>query len=364
MLVWTLAGLMTLLCCAALYRAARAGGMPAGAAGPVRDFHRSQLTGIEADLAAGRLSEPEATAAKAELAREYLRAKAEEKAPPLAGSGGRWALLAVLPVVALGSLGLYALAGRADLPAVPLADRESGAAVDPRSLEDAVAVVEERLAATPNDIRGWQALGPVYMQIGRYGEAAGAFRRILEIEPPTADRESDLAEALIMAGDGEADEESLTLLRSAAGRDPTHVRSRFYLAGELTRAGDFEEARDLWTELLELATGEEAWVATARAGLSSAEAGIAAREVAAPQPDGTAAAMIRGMVEGLAARIEAEGGSLQDWMHLVRSRMVIDGPERARDDLARGLAALPESEAATLRIFAAELGIETTEQGR
>lgn len=322
-----------------------------------RAFYRSQMEGIEQDIALGRISEGEAAAARAEIAREVVRLDKQAAAPRALGRAT--AVLLSIPVIAAGSVALYAFVGRADLPAQPLAQREFAEQPQPQiAIEDAIAQVEARLVETPNDIRGWQVLAPVYMQTGRYGEAVNAFRRIILLSPPSADAETDLAEALILAAGGDITDEALDLLRSAAGRDPEHVRSRFYLAGALTEAGEFAEAVTLWEYMLTLGTGEEPWLGTARAGLAAAQAGQTGATLARPEPDQTQQVMIRGMVETLAARLYDTGGSVEEWRQLVRSRMVLDGGDAATADLARGLSALDGPDRAALAGYGRELGLE------
>ncbi|WMT88084.1 c-type cytochrome biogenesis protein CcmI [Pelagibacterium sp. 26DY04] len=318
-------------------------------------FFRDQLDGIDADLAAGRLSESEATAARAELAREVIRYEKENPSPAKLG-GGRAIVLAALPVVAAVSLGLYAWIGRADLPAMPLASRDLPAEAE-LDLEAAIATVEAQMVQTPDDVRGWLVLAPIYMEQGRFAEAANAWRRVLALEPPTADRQSSLAEALIMDNNGEPTDEALQLLRSAVAADPTHIRSRFYLAGVLTGTGEYQEAVSLWQELLALGTGEEAWIGTARAGLATAQAGIEGETLGDSEPDATMDVMIRGMVDGLAARLYDEGGTAEEWAQLVRSRLELDGEDAAREDLERALAALSGQDRVALEDFGREIGL-------
>lgn len=326
------------------------------AADPGRVFFRDQLEGIDADLAAGRLSESEATAARAELAREVIRYEKENPLKP-SGRGGRVVVYASLPVVAAVSVGLYALIGRADLPAQPFAEREPPAQMAEIDLATAIATVEAQMEQTPNDVRGWMVLAPIYMEQGRFSEAANAWRRVLSLEPPTADRESSLAEALIMANNGQPTEEALDLLRSAVASDPVHVRSRFYLAGILTGTGEFEEAVELWDQLLALSTGDEAWIETAQMGRATAQAGLEAGTLSRSEPDATMDVMIRGMVDGLAARLYDEGGSADEWMQLVRSRIQLDDQEAALADLERGLATLSGQDRIALEDFARETGL-------
>lgn len=355
-MLWLFAVLLTLAVLAALYAGMRRPGSAVEGDASARAFLRSQLDGIEEDLRIGRISEPEAVAARAELAREVIRFEREAKAP--AGqAGSKLPVLLALPVAAVLAFGVYLAIGRADLPGQPLAGRDLTALSEEMSVEEAVAQVEARLVETPNDVRGWRVLGPVYMQLGRYSEAANAFRRVLELEPPSADIETDLAETMMMINDGFADEEALDLLRSAAAREPLHVRSRFYLASELTRLEEYDEAADVWRYLLDIAEGSEPWVAAAQAGLATAEAGGTGQTLADPVPDATQEVMIRGMVESLAARLYDTGGSTEEWMRLIRSRLELDGPQAAREDLERALEAVAPQERAALNDLARELGL-------
>lgn len=64
--------------------------------------------------------------------------------------------------------------------------------------------------------------------------------------------------------------------------------------------------------------------------------------------------MIRGMVEGLALRLEENPGDAEGWLRLARSYDVLGEPEKARDALRRAADAVPDDLAA-LRAFARAL---------
>ena len=239
--------------------------------------------------------------------------------------GARRALVAVAAALtAVLAFGVYSALGRPDLPAQPLAERQD---VPPpeMTLDDAITRIEAQLKAKPEDLRGWTVIAPAYMQMGRFADAASALRKVIALDGPTADRETDLGEALMMAKDGDASGEPLALFRSASNRDATHVRSRYYLASEATREGDFETAKAEWEGLLKLSKGGETWVANAEAGLAAAEAGLNGGEV----PDNSA---IAGMVEGLSSRLLQGGGTIDEWTRLVRSRIVLGQTELAKKD--------------------------------
>lgn len=330
MIFWILATIVTLISLAALYYAARGSAVNASAtadADATTAHFKLQLSEIEADIASGRLSAAEAEAAKAELARELIRVEADAKARVATPSTlGRVAPIAGLVIVAGLSFGVYWNIGDPDLPSQPLAERERPAAPT-INVADATARVEQELLENPDDARGWAVLAPIYMQSGRFDEAVAAFRRILELLPASADTETDLAEAIMMANEGSAEGEPIRLLQSAAARDPEHIRSRFYLAGEATRVGDFESAVAQWQALLALGGGDEPWVPIARNGIAVAEAGLRGEPLPnaqnQPTTDPDQEQMIRGMVESLQDRLSADGGTIEEWTQLVRSLLVL-----------------------------------------
>ncbi len=154
----------------------------------------------------------------------------------------------------------------------------------------------------------------------------------------------------MMQKQGDAEGEPMQLFLSAAARDPQHVRSRYYIASEAMRLGKFEEAKAGWEELLKLAKGDEAWVANARAGLAAAESGGNTAAVNEEQ--------IAGMVEGLAARLESDGGTVEEWTRLVRSRLVLGQKPEAQKAYDAARAAYPDATQRTeLDVLAADNGL-------
>ena len=247
---------------------------------------------------------------------------------------------------ALLAFGAYGVLGNPELPSAPLAQRPPQ-----MTLEEAVAQIEAQLTRTPGDLRGWQAIGPGYMQLSRFADAERAFRRIIELGGVSADAETDLAEAIMMKQGGSAAGEPLVLLESAAKRDSQHVRSRFYLAGEATRAGNYESAVEQWNALLALAKGDEPWVETARGGLAAATAGLNGESL--PGNDEIAA-----MVAGLKSRLERDGGTIEEWTQLVRSHLVLGQVAEAQSAYDKARAAYPDPMQRTdLDVLAADNGL-------
>lgn len=339
MLFWFIAIAITTIACAALYYAA--GWRMVNAVVPESDDANSHfrlvLLGIDADLAAGKLGESEATAAKAELAREILRLKSEAGRP--AGTGpafGRAPMLGGLALVVALALGLYAWLGSANVPSQPLSGRTDVAAQQ-IDLDTAIARIETQLTANPDDLRGWTVIAPAYLEMARYADAARAYRRIIELDGPNPDLQTSLAEALLLAGEKAGADEALRLLQSAADADPTHVMSRLYLASVLTGTERYQEAVPVWTAVLALAEGDEPWIASARQGLAVAQNGGMA-----PSND-QEAEMIGQMVSGLAERLAAEGGSIEEWTQLVRAYLVLGDTDRAQAAFDDAVAAYPQA---------------------
>lgn len=363
MLFWSIATAVTAIACAALYYASLGRRVNASpditGDDAVTSHHRQQLAEIEADLRIGRLNEAEAVAAKAELAREVLRLQKEKRAIADSALDKRLLPLAVLGVAAL-AFGTYSVLGNPDLPSQPLAARADVAAQN-MNLDDAITRIEARLAQAPDDVRGWSVIAPVYLQQGRFADAVNAYRRVNELGEPTPDTRTDLAEALMTANEGVADDEALGLLQAAADADANHVRSRFYLAGEAMRRGEYEEAVDRWNALLKLATPEDTWRAAAEQGLAAAESGTSAVAAAEADPD-MQRELIQGMVGSLADRLLTDGGTVEEWTQLVRSYVVLGDTEKAQAAYDAARLAYPTLfDRADLDSFAASAGLELKE---
>ncbi len=365
MIFWIIVSLITLICLLAFFFASK-NNVPAAHDNeleqeikdevniPTNAYFKKQLLELDKDLQAGLISEQEAQAAKAELAREIIRLKADAKnskanATPLLISTPLF--IAGIILIGVLSFTVYITIGSPNLPSSPLALR-----ITPQEqqveLQQAIEKVEERLKAEPDDARGWAVLGPIYMKMGRFDEAVKAFRNVLRLLPPSADAKTDLAEALLMANDSESNAEIMDLLKSASKLDPNHVRSRFYLASEAMRRGENASAIEQWQELLAIANGEEEWVEVVKEGLAEAQARLnqppidgEQSETVANQPqEGSQAEFIKQMVEQLETRLVEEGGSIEEWTQLVRSFLVLGEKDKAKIYYEQAIKAHPNAQ--------------------
>ena len=136
-------------------------------------------------------------------------------------------LIAVgLPAIAFP---LYARLGQPMMPDEPLASRK----VAPQSngeIEAAVAAVEARLTAKPDDGKGWAVIAPVYMRLERYSDAAHAYAEALRLLGEDPLRRSAYGEALVAAAGGVVTDEARQAFDRALTEQPDQPQARYYLA--------------------------------------------------------------------------------------------------------------------------------------
>jgi len=320
-------------------------------------IYRDQLAELDRDLARGLIAESEADAARTEIARRLLRAdEAAGAEEPKGERGGRLGLAAALGVMPIVALGTYLLVGSPWLPDQPLAARLD-AATDQQDVAALIARVETHLATNPEDGRGWELLGPVYIRLGRLDDAVRAFSNALRILGPTAEREANLGEAITRANDNIVTQEARAAFERALARDATAVRPRFYLAVALDQEGRREEALAAWKDLLQGAPEGAAWVSVARDAVARLEGAPAPTEddvaAAAGMSEQERTAMIGGMVDSLAAKLEADPSDAEGWARLLRSYMVLGRKDEAQAALEKARTALA-SDATRLGIVEAE----------
>ena len=303
---------------------------------PEEAFYRAQLDEVSREAARGDLSPAEAEAARAETARRLLRfAHAPEAPGP--GAAGPWRRLGLAAcfVALLVATAVYLHAGAPAAPDMPLTARED--LKESTAVADAIKRIEQHLQQSPDDERGWEVLGPAYMQAQRYDDAANAFREALRLKGPNVHLSERLGEALISAAQGTVTPEVAAVFQAVLQAEPTNIEARFYLALGAEQAGDKDKALAMFTAILKDSPKDAPWLASVQrqiATLQSAPAmGPAAAAVANADPQ-SQAQMIEGMVKGLADRLQTSGGSEDEWLRLIRAYVVLHRP----DDAAKALA--------------------------
>lgn len=322
-------------------------------------FYRSRQSEIERLAAEGLMAPEDAKAALAEAGRRLITLK-RPGAVTASDDSGRRLRAQVLTVLAVPMLAisLYLVQGRPDLPAMPHATRTDLNRADDE-LSRLVGRLDAHLADSPDDARGWELAFPVYMRFGRYDSAVTAAERLLALRGDTPERQAALAEALIFNARGVVGEAAKAAVDKALSGDPKLSRARFYKGLAAEQAGDIDGARALWQALHDdLPDGNEK--AAIKANLARlGPAGAAADAIRAlPQVERQNA--IRGMVDGLAARLKQDGGSAEDWQKLIRALSVLGDKDRLAGAVGDARAALKGKDgAAAIEALAGELGLPT-----
>ena len=322
-----------------------------------------------------------------------IPAKAPESGPAASaatGRGGRVVLvLAAVVAMAAGGTAVWRGQRDAEIIALPPAPTESQAP----SVDDVVARLEARLKAKPDDAEGWRMLGWSYFQTQRYAEAATALKEATKLDATHAETFSFLGEALVLASktEGRIPADAQAAFRKALKLDPKDARARYFRAVAMDLAGQHRRAIDAWFAILKDLPADAPYAEDIRAVIKNVgdrykipyEKRLAAAQFVPPAgtlsgpsqadikaasalPKGQQETMIRGMVDGLEAKLAKNPGNADGWIMLMRSRMQLGEPAKAAKALEGGLAAFKSDPgtAQKLRDAAAAIGIPTAKTSR
>ncbi len=266
-------------------------------------IYRDQLAEIERERASGALSENEAAAARLEIERRVLAAAAAAKttaAPPDA-------LHRLLPpalalAIPLLALGLYLKVGHPGVPAQPFVAGAKPPAEQSLDVAQLVAQARARVAAEPNN----------------------------------ADTQSALGEALTLEADGTVTPAAVEAFNKALALQPGDARSLYYLGLHDSQSGDSTAALKRWQELEAKSPPNAPYLPVLRAEMARvAQAAGLPANTTMPQPsreqqEAMAALTpeqrqqaIRGMVEGLAARLKENPQDRGGWLRLANAWKVL-----------------------------------------
>lgn len=306
--------------------------------------YRDQLDEIARDRAAGLIGEAEADAAKIEVSRRLIAAADAAETEQATGEGSLWRrramAVAALVLLPLGATVFYLSLGSPQLPGEPLAARMQQQANQNRSIASMVSQVEAHLERNPDDARGYEVLAPVYLRLGRFADAVNARRKAIALSGETAERQSDLGEAITAASNGIVTEEAKHAFEAAVKLDKNELKAHFFLGLAAEQDGDRTKAASIWRGMLDGAPADAPWQPMVREALARV-GGTSPAIAAAPGPsaaDVNAAAgmnekdrneMVRGMVARLADRLKQNADDLDGWQRLLRAYIVLGERDKA-----------------------------------
>jgi cytochrome c-type biogenesis protein CcmH len=355
---------------------------------------KDQLAEIDAQAKDAVLGDAEAEALRLEVKRRMLAENTDiREARPLGGNARLYIALGTAAFIGVGSTLLYEKLGSpgivTDAPAAAQAQQVAATDQPSPEVDAMVRQLEQRMAAEPNDPEGWRMLGWSYFQMRRFADSADAYRKAVALNPNDAGYVSALGEALVQNAQGQVTPEAGSAFEAAQRLDATDARARYFLSLRQQQRGDAEGAISGWLDLLKDAPADAPWAAQVRQAIegTASDAGIdvskrlaaissgsAAATLATPAgapagaiPGPTAAdvaaaqrmapadqqAMIRGMVDGLAARLAQNPKDEAGWVRLMRARMVLNDRPAATAALRSAKAAFAGDAAALSRLDAA-----------
>lgn len=259
-------------------------------------------------------------------------------------------------------------------------------------VDELIERLNARLQKNPKDLSGWRTLGWSQFNLQRYNDAAATYAKAIELFPNIADLYSLRGEALVLAANGTVTPESKQAFGEALKIDTKDVRARFFKGLAMAQAGDKASALDVLIEVANDNAANETTLPTLRqriADLSKeldidvnprlkrpieasainpsaqprdrdiaataktppAQVNSRDRDISAigatpggaskggesqPRPDDQSA-MIKGMVDNLAKRLNESPRDVEGWIMLIRSKLVLNDPQGARDVLAKAL---------------------------
>ncbi|CAH2600198.1 Cytochrome c heme lyase subunit CcmH [Rhodovastum atsumiense] len=331
--------------------------------------YRDQLKELDRDIARGVVGEAEAQTARLEIERRLLAAsdRQEPELPraPLRRSSLIAGVVAVLVVA--GASGLYLMLGAPGIPDAPYALRiaeRKGGATDPQHAEMAkmAQTLAERLRQDPNNREGWQLYARTEATLGNWQEAAAAWRNLIALGNADADAYAGYGEMQVLAAQGTVTPAAREAFAQALKADAVNPIARFYLAAADAQAGEGQKAIDAWLKLageiadpdMRAELGRRIAQAARLSGVpvptlpppapeSAPEPGPTGQDVAAAanMSEAERATMIRGMVEKLAAKLQAEPNDYDGWLRLGRAYAVLGEHDQAGDAFTRAAALRP-----------------------
>jgi cytochrome c-type biogenesis protein CcmH len=348
---WIIAGLLVLVVLIALLKPllhANSGRADQGE--PVVATFRRQLANLDSEVAQGRLTADDAAPVRAEITRRMLAAADEEakaSRPAVFGMaetswriGAAVGIGALLPVAALA---VYAEVGAPGAVEPGTSTAAAGAPHDRAELAAAAEQLKARLQQDPRHAEGWVLLARTFIALQRFPEARTAYGQAIALAPSELQLHAELGELLVLIAGGDVTNEAETEFAKAAD-DP---RARFYAAEAALQRGERDSAKAGLRALLADAPADAPWrklvqqrlaeIAPGEQPPDAKVSGPTAQDVAAARSMSPQEreAMIRSMVDRLAARLEQNPNDKEGWTRLAHAYDVLGEPEKAETARSR-----------------------------
>jgi cytochrome c-type biogenesis protein CcmH len=270
-------------------------------------------------------------------------------------------------------------------------------------VDEMIANLVERLTRNPKNLEGWRMLGWSYFNTERFAQSATAYAQAIALSPDNAELMSSRGEALVRAADGRVTEEAKAVFAQVLRLDPKDPRGRFFMGLAKAQAGNKTAALDDWVAIINDTDANEPWASDLMQRVTelSQETGIdLSARLQRPNPARTGgllamlkqqetvpepttiepesgsptaadirkadamtssdrAAMIKGMVDRLASRLDQSPRDVEGWIKLMRSRKMLGESQGAEQTFRLALDVFKDAPLEQEQISAAarELGL-------
>lgn len=349
--------------------------------------YRDQLNELDREIARGLITSAEADTARLEIQRRLLAADGHADRP--ASLNRSPIMAAAVVVVALGgAVGGYLWLGAPTLRDMPYAARQqpqpeqaqqeqqppAGHTADNADqMRQSAAALQAKLKANPNDANGWLLYARTLATMEQWSDAEDAYDHAIALGEKSPAVLADHAETMIMATDGTVTPAAEKALRDLVAADPHSPVGQFYLAVAALQAGEPRKAidgiqalaadlpstspaRDRLNEVIANAAKAAGIPAPPLAPGREPTAQEKAEAAAANMTDEQRQTMIRGMVEKLAADLQANPTNVDGWLQLGQSYGVLHEADKAAAAFDKAAALKPGDTSIRLQELQAMVG--------
>ncbi len=361
-MIWILFAIVTASVVLAVARPLGRAAAPASGGASEIEAYKLQLADLDREQELGEIGQEEAAQTRTEISRRLLKASRQGATAVSAGPSAAYsknvAFFALAGVIAIGTVGLYAIYGNPSLPDQPL-DARITAPPSQQPMAIRIANLERRLRSNQNDPAGWAEIAPQYFASGQFDKAAQAYRKAIKLGGQDEDKLLGLFEALTFGNEGTVPAEAKPVLDTALAKNPKSLRGRFWLAIHAIQAENKSEAERIYREMLSENPSAD-WKGLIFKQLAALKEDSGAQAPANPRPSAKTPAMSKApamsrapknstasadnqappidtLVERLAARLKQNGADLEGWVMLIRSYSMLKQPAKMQEaaELAR-----------------------------
>lgn len=236
-------------------------------------IYRDQLRELDAELAAGNLSEEQYQSARSELEGRVLEDSGTTAEVAVAPSDGRrWVIAAVVAVPVL-AIPLYLMLGEPeglDAQHKAVVAEQSQAATQ-EQINAMVENLAKKLETKPDDAEGWMMLGRSYAIMRRFGDASAAYAKAVALLPNNAQLLADYADVLAMNNGRSMQGEPEKAIQQALQADPNNIKALALAGTAAMQRNDYRSAIEWWQKLLVLVPPDSPIARSISANISQAQ---------------------------------------------------------------------------------------------